>query len=118
MRQYDLVEMDIDKIEVGKRIYFLRKSKNLTQMDLAELVDMSKNSISNIELGKQLCNTDKLPRFADTLGTSVQYLLYGRNEADDEEIQLELDLMEEWKQLSLIDKKRMLAGIKAFNAAV
>lgn len=118
MRQRDITEMNIDKAQVGERIYSLRKSRQLSQMKLAELVNMSKNSISNIELGKQLCGTDKLPRFADVLGTTVQYLLYGREETNNEEIQLGLELIEEWEKLSLIDKKRMLASIKAFNAAV
>lgn len=118
MRKRNNAEMNIDKVQVGNRIYDLRKSKNLSQMELAELVDMSKNSISNIELGKQLCKTDKLPRFAGVLDTSVEYLLYGNEEAGDEEEGLEIEMLSEWKKLSFIDKKRMLASIRAFNTAI
>lgn len=118
MRQQDIAEMNIDKVQVGNRIYGLRKRKKLSQMKLAELVDMSKNSISNIELGKQLCGTDKLSRFAEALDTSVEYLLHGNEETGSEEELLENEMLNEWKKLSLIDKKRMLASIKAFNKAI
>lgn len=118
MRRQDIAEINIDKVQIGNRIYSLRKSKNLSQMELAELVDMSKNSISNIELGKQLCSTDKLPRFAEALDTSVEYLLHGNEESDSEEEHLEFEMLNEWKKLSLIDKKRMLASIRAFNTAI
>lgn len=118
MRQQDIDEMNANKVQVGERIYTLRKNMGLSQMKLAELVDMSKNSISNIELGKQLCNTAKLPRFAETLNTTVQYLLYGNEETGSEEELLEFEMLNEWKKLSLIDKKRMLASIRAFNSAI
>ena len=40
----------IDKLAIGNRIYDLRKSLGLSQMKLAEITNLSKNSISNYEM--------------------------------------------------------------------
>ena len=40
------------KIQLGEKIKLLRKSKGITQEQLAEMVNRSKNHISKIELGK------------------------------------------------------------------
>ena len=112
-----MVEQMPDKVEIGKRIFDLRKEKKLSQMKLAELVDMSKNSISNIELGKQLCGTDKLHRFAEALDTTIDYLMYGTeatNEVDLEEKQIEMELILILQRLPKVEKRKILAGIKAF----
>ena len=43
--------MNIKKL-LGKRLQEIRKSKNLTQEKLAEMIDVETSSISNSEVGK------------------------------------------------------------------
>lgn len=50
------------KKALGLRISYLRKIKNLSQEDLAESINKSKNTISNIERG---CNSAKLDTYED-----------------------------------------------------
>lgn len=38
--------------EIGDRIYWLRKGKNLSQAKLAELADLDENTIGKIERGE------------------------------------------------------------------
>lgn len=115
-QEFDLV-YNVDKTAVGNRIYKLRKNKKLSQMKLAELVGLSKNSISNYETGNQLCGTENLQRLANILDTSSEFLLYGResNKVTSEEQELETELFNEWKKCSLSEKRKLVAAIKAMN---
>lgn len=108
---------NVDKYAVGNRIYKLRKDKKMSQMQLAELVGLSNNSISNYETGNQLCGTENLQRLANVLGTSSEFLLYGTksNKVTSEEQELEIELFKEWKKCSLSEKRKLVAAIKAIN---
>lgn len=115
----------LNKSEIGKRIFGLRTEKKLSQAKLAEQVSMTGNSISNIENGKQMCKLDKVQRFARALDTSVNFLLYGSSSDNqkemnqmNEEALLLNEMLAEWNKLSLLDKKRLLAGMKAANSIV
>ncbi len=117
---------DVEKTEeIGERIFQLRTEKKLSQAKLAELVSMSGNSISNIENGKQMCKLDKVQRFAHALDTSVNFLLYGSSsdngkvlDETSDEVLLQDEMLAEWNKMSLLDKKRLLAGMKAANSIV
>lgn len=52
---------------LGKRIREIRKSQNLTQENLAELVGVESPSISNIENGKYYPTNENLQKIADVL---------------------------------------------------
>lgn len=121
MQQLDECELILNKEDIGRRIFEMRKIKGLSQMKLSEMVQMSGNSISNIELGKQLCSTSKLLLFARVLDTSIEYLLHGietKVKISQEEQDLNQELLGVWNKISLTDKRRILAGIKAFYEAV
>lgn len=115
-------EEQLNKQEVGERIFQLRKAKKMSQMALGELVGLSANSVSNIETGKFMAKIENLQRFAQALCTDVNYLMHGdvtdKNENTDvssEEKELEKALLLEWKKLSIIEKKKFVAGLKASN---
>lgn len=115
----------LNKSEIGERIFQLRTEKKLSQANLAEKVSMSGDSISNIENGKQMCKLDKVQRFAHALNISVNFLLYGSSsdngkvlEDTSEEVLLQDEMLAEWNKMSLLDKKRLLAGMKAANSIV
>lgn len=62
---------------VGKQIRLLRKQKNMTQDELAELLYVSRQTVSNYENGKSNPDIDMLVRIAEVLETDVSLLIFG-----------------------------------------
>jgi transcriptional regulator with XRE-family HTH domain len=60
---------------LGREIRARREASKLTQGELAHLVNLSRASVTNIELGRQSILVDQLYRFADALGVSPPELL-------------------------------------------
>lgn len=57
--------------KIGRRIALIRKEKGYTQMELAEMVDLSTNYLSDIERGKSSARLDKLVAIMDALQCSA-----------------------------------------------
>lgn len=68
-------------MELGKAISYLRKSKNLTQADLAEKCDCSTTTICNIETGKNSPTQDTFTKISEALEYPKTYFyLYALSE--------------------------------------
>lgn len=78
--------MDIEKI--GNFIAMMRKRNGLTQAELAEKFNITKNAVSKWERGICMPDVDKLDIVADTLGVSVIELINGEenNKLSDSQI--------------------------------
>ena len=63
---------------MGKRLADRRKELNLTQEKLAEKVDVSLQTISNIELGKKAVRPDNLAKLCCELDVTSDYILFGK----------------------------------------
>lgn len=61
----------------GERVSSVRKSRHMTQQDLAEAVEMSVVSIAYIETGKRWVRLVTLQKIAKALNTDVSSLLKG-----------------------------------------
>ena len=57
-----------DLQKFGKRLKSLRLDKNLTQLELAEILDMSPNFIGMIERGKRNTTVENVFKIARALG--------------------------------------------------
>src|SRR5690348_11100510 len=66
---------------LGRRIALARGSANLTQAQLGQLVELSRASVTNIEVGRQFVQVHVLVKIANELSVSVAHLLPDR--ADD-----------------------------------
>jgi len=64
-----------DMNEVGRRISAARKEKNMTQMELADQLNISFQAVSNWERGVSMPDISKLPELAELFGMSVDELL-------------------------------------------
>ena len=62
-------------IELGTRIHALRKARRITQVQLAEQLGVSQQTVTAYESGKRRVPISHLPRLARLLGTSVEALL-------------------------------------------
>jgi len=58
-----------------ERLKQLRETKNLTQLRLAMELNVSQETISGYEIGKAVPPAEMLVKLADTLDTSVDYIL-------------------------------------------
>ena len=64
---------------VGERIASLRKERNLSQGELAKLMDVSRQAVSKWENDLSAPDTIKLIQLADALDTDVEYLATGNH---------------------------------------
>ena len=92
MEMYDRTILSSDHLylSIGRNIRHLRKKKNLTQEQLAELIDGDQKYISRIESGKAKASLLYYLKIANALCVSLDYLLidcisahYGLEGADD-----------------------------------
>jgi transcriptional regulator with XRE-family HTH domain len=64
---------------VGDRIREVREHRRITQDRLAETSGISKGFLSDVENNKRNISSEYLLRIANSLGTSVDYLLKGES---------------------------------------
>ena len=62
------------KQEMGEKIKRLRKSRGVTQEQLAEMVDISSRNISNIELGISFPKPETLEKILKAFNTTTEKL--------------------------------------------
>ena len=102
----------MDLKAVGLRIKAAREAKNLTQENLAALVDLSPTHISVIERGLKTVRLDKFVAIANALDVSADYLLV---DVVAHSVQgLMNELSEEIHKLPLDEQKRLIKAIKAY----
>lgn len=70
---------DVHKMkEMGERIRKVRKTKLLTQAQLAEILGISKDQMSNIENGKSACKPDYIFLIVQIFDITSDYLFFGK----------------------------------------
>ena len=65
-------------MSIGERITSLRKEQNISQGQLADLLDVTRQAVSKWENDLSAPDTIKLIQLADVLDTDVEYLATGR----------------------------------------
>lgn len=68
----------LDMKQIGKEITDLRKTHNMTQMELADKLGISFQAVSNWERGNTMPDISKLPELAEIFHISVDELLKGK----------------------------------------
>ncbi len=66
-------------MNLGEKIYNLRTEKNLSQGDLAELLDVSRQSVSKWETGSASPDLDKIIKLSEFFGVSIDDLVKGES---------------------------------------
>lgn len=62
-------------MNLATKLMTLRKQKGLTQLDLAERLNVSRQAISRWEVGAAVPSTENLKGLGDLYGVSVEYFL-------------------------------------------
>lgn len=65
-------------MSIGERIMELRKEKDLSQGQLADMIGVSRQAVSKWENDSASPDTMKLIRLADALDTEIEYLATGK----------------------------------------
>jgi transcriptional regulator with XRE-family HTH domain len=87
---------DVFLSEMGRRVNEKRKEMRLSQEDVAEMTDVSKQTISLIERGLQEPGAKITAKLAKALNVSADYLLTGeRTDADLQILERRLKNMDE-----------------------
>ena len=103
----------MDQVKIGKFIADCRKKTNLTQMQLAEKLNITDRAISTWETGKSLPDSSIMLELCDILGISVNDLLCGEIVTmANYNKELENNLLEIIKQKEQADKR--LLSIEVF----
>ncbi len=77
------MKTDLNYTVVGNRIKEARMSKNLTQYQLAEIIDTNQKQLSSIECGAHRVYVDTLYAIARALDVSVDYLVSDYDDSKD-----------------------------------
>ena len=93
-------ELNIEQI-VGQRIQKIRRAKGLTQQQLAEMVGISTNYLSDVERGKSSARIDKLVAIINALGCSADDVFADVINVNDESVDISATKLTP-KQLNLI----------------
>ena len=70
-------------MSLGERIYRLRTEKNLSQGDLAELLEVSRQSISKWENNSAVPDLDKIIKLCEIFEITIDELVKGEKSASD-----------------------------------
>lgn len=73
-------------MDIGEKIKELRKSKKMTQEELAKACNISKNALWNYENNKRTPPTDILKKISELFDVSINELIYSGNDEIDDEI--------------------------------
>ena len=102
----------MDQVKIGKFIAECRKKANLTQMQLAEKLNITDRAISKWETGKSLPDSSIMIELCDALGIGVNDLLCGEVVTmDNYNKELENNLLEMMKQKEQADKRLLAAEV-------
>ena len=100
----------MDQIKIGKFIAQCRKKVNLTQMQLAEKLNITDRAISKWENGKSMPDSSIMLELCDILKINVNDLLCGEVVTmDNYNKELEKNLLEMMKQKEQSDKRLLTA---------
>ena len=103
----------MDQVKIGRFIAKSRKKTNLTQMQLAEKLNITDRAVSKWETGKAMPDSSIMLDLCDVLGISVNDLLCGEVVAmDNYNKELENNLLDMIKQKEQADKR--LLSVEVF----
>ena len=73
----------MEKGDISHKLKVLRKTRGLTQQDLADRLGVKRATISNYEIGRRSPHLKELERISDILGVSLDYFGIGGSDLFD-----------------------------------
>lgn len=104
------MQQEIDYAKLGLRIKEIRQSRNLTQERLAELVSCNTSHISNVENNHTKVSLNVLLAIANTLNTSIDFLL--SDQYENTSLALENEILRAVRECDNEKKQKILKMIE------
>ena len=102
----------MDKITLGLKIRELREKKNLTQVEFAEMIDITDKALSKIEVGRCYPHLNTLMAMSEELGVTLDFLA-SDSDTKGKEIYLK-EIMERLTKMDIFSIKHILEYINLF----
>ena len=102
--------------KIGQRIVQIRHANNLTQYQLAEMLDISVKHCSAIERGKSSLSLEKMIDLCDIFNIDLDYLIRGVQKTDDIPSYIPHTVVEIMTSDDDEKKQHFLYYIEIFNA--
>lgn len=106
--------MDLQKLDtkdIGKRIRQLRKTRGLDQLQLANVLNLSRSQVSNLENGRRNLNIHQIKMLADFFGVSISTLGVKTNEVETVELLERAKLIFEDSNIPASEKQELYEQI-------
>tara|TARA_R110000868_G_C10625294_1_gene742667 strand:- start:340 stop:645 length:306 start_codon:yes stop_codon:yes gene_type:complete len=97
---------------IGQKIQSRRKEMDVTQVELAKNVGVTKQRICAMEMTARRPSADLLGRVADALDTSIEYFLHDIDEDSEQALLRKYRKLSEGRKMILID----IIGVMADEA--
>lgn len=105
--------MSYNKLEVGKRIDFIRLQKGMSKNEFAKLINISKQHLSRVISNEKGLSVEKVIELSEKTGFSTDFILLGKDADIDinmkkklNEIEMDFeDLYTKLKEISILTKK-------------
>lgn len=101
--------MNLEKI--GRLIRELRKEKNMTQESLASKLNIGREAVSKWENGKCLSDISIFPQLSKELGISVNELIYGERETENNKKEIETVSLNIYNEKKKIKKALIIISL-------
>lgn len=99
-------------MKLGDKISSLRKQKNISQVELAEKTNISRDGISKYERGDIVPSVEYAKRIADVLGVSLDYLV--SEDAKDDALDKDaVKRIKDIQKLPELEKEKLFSVIDA-----
>ena len=103
------------KKEIGEKIRYERKHRNLTLEDCARIIGVTASFFGLVERGERCLALDKIVKFCSVFGISVDYLVYGDSTVSEEFASLKGDIVFELDGLTEKDYNIILGIVKSYK---
>lgn len=115
MRGDNLREMEL-KLHIGQRLKIARKRAGLTQADLAERMQKSVETLSNLERGNALTSLETLGQLASSLNVPLEFFVSGYSTTDGVSSKREAALARMQLEIYALDEKEVELALRLVSA--
>lgn len=106
----------LSRREIGARLRALRKSRDMTQVELAKVLGTQQTAVSQVEVGNRGLTVQQVVKLAKALRVSTEAILGATNAVGHEELPTDRKLLRRLRQIEKLPRAEKQALIKTIDA--